>query len=147
MSCNLDDSEINELIDLIHGFERRLTNQLKQLNVSICKNYDSIRRNSELILISERRTQCFILNSQIKDARQKFIWPPNYDGSMFGHLADGNRDRRVGKIPANINAIKKADVGTIDSIMEHYDLFQPRQTLTLEEKRSKICLFLGVQIY
>ena len=144
MTFNLDDSEMNEIMDLIRGFERRLSNELNQLNDLIRKNSDFLRRNSDLILISERRTQCFILNSQIKDARQKFIWPPNDDGSVFGHLADGNRDTRVGNIPANINAITKADVGTIDSIMEHYNLFQPR--LTLEQKRSKIYQFLGVQI-
>lgn len=62
MDFNVDDNAMNEIMDLIRGFEMRLTNELNQINDSLNKNTDLLRKNSDLIRISERRTQCCILN-------------------------------------------------------------------------------------
>ena len=87
--------------------------------------------------------QCVVFfNLEINDAKREFKWLPNDDGILFGHLADGNSDPCVEKIPANIEDIRNADINTIDAIMTHYDLLQTIQTLTLEQKRSKSFDFL-----
>lgn len=75
------------------------------------------------------------------------MWPPNYDGIEFGRLSNGNRDPHVGNIPANIDAIRNADVQTIDAILTNYDIIPQRQTTHIEEKRTIIFRFLGVQVY
>ena len=144
MDFNLDEFAMNEIMDLFRELERTVTNGLNQVNDSLRINSDLTRKSSNLLHNSERRTVLRSLNSEINDAKQEFEWLPNDDGIWFGHLADGNRDPRVENIPANIDDIRNAAINTIDAIMTHYDLFQ---TLTLEQKRSKIFRFLGLHVY
>ena len=147
MDFNLDEFAMNEIMDLFRELERTVTNGLNQVNDSLRINSDLTRKSSNLLHNSERRTVLRSLNSEINDAKQEFEWLPNDDGIWFGHLADGNRDPRVENIPANIDDIRNAEINTIVAIMTHYDLFQPRETLTLEQKRSKIFRFLGLHVY